>query len=129
MISYLMIVKDTLPVVLGISLEDDYMRRTVLTITSLLIMLPLSCQRDMADLAKTSRASVLFDCAIVGIIAVFAPVKENIAKEGGFIEVVKMSTIRPNTIFVGLGVLSFAFVCQHSAFIIAGSLAMPTRKR
>jgi solute carrier family 38 (sodium-coupled neutral amino acid transporter), member 11 len=29
------------------------------------------------------------------------------------------------TIFVGLGVMSFAFVCQHAAFIIAGSLQQP----
>ena len=30
---------------------------------------------------------------------------------------------------MGLGVLSFAFVCQHSAFIVAGSLERPTKKR
>jgi sodium-coupled neutral amino acid transporter 11 len=36
---------------------------------------------------------------------------------------------RGDTIFVGLGVLSFAYVCQHSAFIIAGSLNNPTSKR
>ena len=37
--------------------------------------------------------------------------------------------IRPETVFVGLGVLSFAFVCQHSAFLIAGSLERPTIRR
>jgi solute carrier family 38 (sodium-coupled neutral amino acid transporter), member 11 len=36
---------------------------------------------------------------------------------------------RGPTIFIGLGVLSFAYVCQHSAFIIAGSLIRPTSKR
>ena len=37
--------------------------------------------------------------------------------------------IKYDTLFVGVGVLSFAFVCQHSAFIIAGSLEKPTKQR
>ena len=38
------------------------------------------------------------------------------------IDLLKNDIVHPKTVFVGLGVLSFAFVCQHSAFIIAGSL-------
>lgn len=41
----------------------------------------------------------------------------------------KDNIIHYDTIFVGMGVLSFAFVCQHSAFIIAGSLERPTKER
>lgn len=34
-----------------------------------------------------------------------------------------------STVFIGLGVLGFAFVCQHSAFLNAASLVRPTRDR
>ena len=37
--------------------------------------------------------------------------------------------IKFETIFVGLGVLSFAFECQESVFLVAGSLDNPTAKR
>jgi len=45
------------------------------------------------------------------------------------IDLVTHDIVHPKTIFLGVGVLSFAFVCQHQAFIIAGSLDRPTRKR
>jgi hypothetical protein len=80
----------------------------------------------MADLAKTSRLSVLIDTLLVLVVAYKSPVSwdrlEIVWDEPDF-------WIRMETIFVGLGVLSFAFVCQHSAFIIAGSLDNPTITR
>ena len=39
------------------------------------------------------------------------------------------STFRPSTCAIGLGVVSFAFSCQHSSLIIAGSLKDPTKER
>ena len=59
MLSYLMIVKDTLGRVL------QYDGNTCLVVTSLLIILPVSMQRDMADLARTSRISVIFNITMV----------------------------------------------------------------
>lgn len=50
MISYLMITKDTLPVVMGVSPDDVPLKNALLFIISLTIMVPLSSQRDMADL-------------------------------------------------------------------------------
>ena len=78
----------------------------------------------MADLAKTSRLNVTFDTIMVCLVLVCAPIAENWATFDW-----KKSVIHYDTIFVGLGVLSFAFVCQHSAFIIAGSLDRPTKSR
>jgi sodium-coupled neutral amino acid transporter 11 len=123
MLSYLMLVKDTLGQLLG------YDGSICLIISSLTVMLPLSLQRDMADLAKTSRFSVLFNIGLVGIIAMYSPTSESILNAGGFSSILSHSTVRPGTCFIGLGIISFAFSCQHSALIIAGSLENPTRVR
>lgn len=127
MLSYLMIVKDTLPYVLGVT--DLGMRRAILFLVSVTVMVPLSSQRDMANLAITSRLSVILDICMVCVVVYLAPIRETLASQGGFLSVLQNSTLRLDTVFVGLGVLSFAFVCQHSAFIIAGSLENPTRRR
>jgi solute carrier family 38 (sodium-coupled neutral amino acid transporter), member 11 len=127
MVSYLMVVKDTIPFVLGVSDPDT--RRALLFVISLFIMVPLSAQRDMANLAYTSRISVILDILMVGLVAYLAPIGISLEKHGGLWNVLQTSTFRIETIFVGLGVLSFAFVCQHSAFIIAGSLQNPTKLR
>jgi sodium-coupled neutral amino acid transporter 11 len=123
MLSYLMLVKDTLGQLLG------YDGSICLIISSLGVMLPLSLQRDMADLAKTSRFSVLLNIGLVGIIAMYSPTSESISNAGGFTSILSQSTVRPGTCFIGLGIISFAFSCHHSALIIAGSLENPTRVR
>ena len=70
MVSYLMIVKDTLPYVLGVT--DLGMRRALLCLISLAVMVPLSAQRDVANLAKTSRISVVLDICMVALVAYIA---------------------------------------------------------
>ena len=69
------------------------------------------------------------DSILVGIIAVFSPVKESVSEAGGIKQLLEDSTPDISTFFTGIGVLCFAFVCQHSAFIIAASLENPTRER
>ena len=83
----------------------------------------------MADLAKTSKVSVLFQCTMVLVVVIFSPVSESLHNNGGIKQIASNSIINTSTIFIGLGVLSFAFVCQHSAFIVAGSLERPTKAR
>lgn len=130
MISYLIVVKDTLPPLLGVSPDDGTTTGAVLVASSALVMLPISSQRDMADLAKTSAVSVCFDVLLVAIVAFKSPIgSRTIDDEMGQAGDAPSSIVRWDTLFVGLGVLSFAFVCQHSGFIIAGSLRNPTRKR
>ena len=146
MLSYLMIVKDTFSSILGIDERDVLMRRTVLVVISSLVILPLSCQRDMADLAKTSRMNVCFDLLMV-LVVVYLSVRQRqyyweeydgmndfeISDSDPSFDIANNTSdlwkIQWDTIFIGLGVLSFAFVCQHSAFIIAGSLEKPTKER
>ncbi|KAL3923341.1 MAG: hypothetical protein SGARI_006239, partial [Bacillariaceae sp.] len=120
-----MIIKDTWGDVLGIAQDDMLTRRCLLLTITLLINVPLSSLRDMADLAKTSRMNVTFDLIMVGLVLYMA----NLPQAWKDFDWSNATTIHFDTIFVGLGVLSFAFVCQHSAFIIAGSLEDPTKQR
>jgi sodium-coupled neutral amino acid transporter 11 len=130
MLSYLMIVKDSFSLMVGVDPDDLYMKRAILVAVSLTIMVPLSSQRDMANLSFTSRFSVVIDSILVLLVAINAPISESMERIGGLSTLFTASQIiHWDTIFVGLGVLSFAFVCQHSAFIIAGSLDRPTVKR
>ena len=83
----------------------------------------------MADLAKTSRICVLFDAFLVAMIAYYSPTSESITANDGLLSILYNSTFRPQTAFLGLGIMSFAFSCQHSSLIIAGSLKNPTVDR
>merc|ERR1711862_224640 len=58
------------------------------------------------------------------IIARYSPT-ESIQKS----VILEQPIFRPNTWPIGLGILSFAFSCQHSSLIIAGSLKSPTQQR
>jgi len=129
MVSYLMIMKDSIAGLLGVAKDDYPMKRLFLILFTAAIAFPLSAQRDMADLAKTSKVSVTFYFFIVSFILAFSPLVSTVEANGGLYETLAHSIYRGDTFFVGLGVLSFAFVCQHSAFILAGSLERPTNKR
>ena len=128
MCSYLMIVKQVFSTVLGIDDDDGMRRRAVLLVISLAVMVPISSKRDMADLAFTSRLSVIIDTILVILVVYNAPMSASLEIEGGWSGMLDHA-VHWDTLFVGLGVLSFAFVCQHSAFIIAGSLEKPTIAR
>jgi sodium-coupled neutral amino acid transporter 11 len=127
MASYLMIVKQVFSTVLGVD-DDPMQRRAVLLIISLAIMVPISSKRDMADLSFTSRLSVIIDTILVALVIYNAPISDSLEVVGGWGGMLDHA-VHWDTMFVGLGVLSFAFVCQHSAFIIAGSLDRPTIAR
>jgi len=129
MVGYLIIIKSNLSILLGVDLEDVAMARAVLMVSSLSIILPLSLERDISKLSKTSAMSVIFDCILVVIVAIYSPVRETIEREGGILPIMEESIPDISTFFIGIGVLCFAFVCQHSAFIIAASLENPTRAR
>ncbi|KAL3795824.1 hypothetical protein ACHAWO_011990 [Cyclotella atomus] len=130
MLAYLTIIKDVLPILFGIAPDDDVMKRVVMAISSLVVILPLSMQRDMADLEKTSRLNVFLNLALVGIVTWYSPVVESVDVKGGLTEVIRQEMVwDTKRFFVGFGVASFAFVCQDSSFIIAGSLDNPTKSR
>lgn len=88
-----------------------------------------SFTQDMAELSKTSTISVFFNICLVLIIAIVSPFQEAVEDSGGILKVVENSSLHPRTLFVGFGVLSFAFVSQDASFIIAGSLDNPTKEK
>ena len=131
MVAYLLIIKDTIPTILGIAYGTTggfVERELIMVATSLVVILPLAVQRDMASLAFTSVLSVLADVILVIFIAVMAPIQESVAAAGGFGQVLQQDWIN-STIFIGLGILSTALACQHSAFIVSGSLENKTQVR
>ena len=44
-LSYLCLIKDTLPVLLGVGKDDPGMERAILTVSTMLVILPISMQR------------------------------------------------------------------------------------
>jgi sodium-coupled neutral amino acid transporter 11 len=82
----------------------------------------------MSSLSFTSTLSVTADILLVFFILIFSPVTETVGKMGGFTQVIEDDSIKPG-LFIGLGVLSTAMACQHSAFIISDSLYQLTRRR
>eukprot|EP00529_Nitzschia_sp_RCC80_P010480 CAMPEP_0113441098 /NCGR_PEP_ID=MMETSP0014_2-20120614/900_1 /TAXON_ID=2857 /ORGANISM="Nitzschia sp." /LENGTH=775 /DNA_ID=CAMNT_0000331917 /DNA_START=119 /DNA_END=2443 /DNA_ORIENTATION=+ /assembly_acc=CAM_ASM_000159 len=187
MLTYLMIVKDTFSAiifghgdnVMEDSGEDDELdgddssdgwtlkqkKRILLCVVSSLVMFPVSCQRDMADLAKTSRMNVAMQIIMTFVVVYLSiqritstdstdedfiqaaaatttttttSLNDDFSSDGVEMdrppptnpyEVLTTSFVHPSTIFVGVGVLSFQYVCQHPCFIIAGSLRSPTKQR
>lgn len=132
MVAYLLIIKDTVPIVMGVGDdpgEGSFMQREfVMMVASLVIVVPLSMQRDMSSLSFTSALSVLADIVLVVIIAMFSPVQDSVANAGGLMKVINASWINYG-FFIGFGVLTTAMTCQHSAFIVSGSLDRLTSKR
>mmetsp|Transcript_117 Transcript_117/g.163 ORF Transcript_117/g.163 Transcript_117/m.163 type:complete len:421 (+) Transcript_117:288-1550(+) len=126
MVAYLLIIKDTVPHILGVHSKLE--GTLIMVVTSLSIMVPLSMQRDMASLAITSIFSVLADVILVFFIMTFSPIQESVEDAGGFGEVLLNDAVNP-TLFIGLGILSTAMACQHSAFIVSGSLENKTMTR
>lgn len=140
MVAYLLIIKDTLPVVLGLNGGDDgndgsnssfVERELVMLVTSLVIVVPLSMARDFSTLAFTSFLSVLADLFLVVFVAVMAPVEESVRNAGGIGAVLKGSGNEGGNggFFIGFGVLTIAMTCQHSAFIVSGSMERLTSAR
>jgi solute carrier family 38 (sodium-coupled neutral amino acid transporter), member 11 len=134
MCAYLIIIKDTVPTVLGITDEAStgsgsfVEREVIMLVTSLVIVLPLSMMRDMASLAMTSAISVLADIILVIFVVAYSPIKSTVSSNGGFGSVLADNWIN-SKLFIGLGVLSTALACQHSAFIVSGSLNQLTSHR
>jgi len=120
------------PVVLGLEEipgEGSFAEREfVMFITSVVIMLPLSMFRDLSTLSWTSFVSVFCDVLLVLFILMFSPIRETVGDAGGLGDVLKEQAVNPG-FFIGFGVLTLAMMCQHYAFLVAGSLSNLTTTR
>ena len=128
MLAYLIIIKDVFPILFDV--HDTDAKCFIMFVISLLVILPLSMQRDVADLEKTSRLNLILNICLVGLVVAFSPTQQSVQDSGGIMQMISDEPFLDiKTFFVGFGVCSFAFVCQDSSFIIAGSLKTPTNKR
>ncbi|KAJ3351378.1 hypothetical protein GGF32_004306 [Allomyces javanicus] len=130
MCAYTVIVGDTLPTVLkalvpSIANAPLLSREWIMVLTTLFISFPLSMQRDMAALAKTSAVSMAAIVLIVSLIILRClHLPESLLGDPK----ARFTWIGDSPI-KAIGVISFAFVCHHNTFIIYGSLDLPTLDR
>ncbi|KAI0378299.1 transmembrane amino acid transporter protein-domain-containing protein [Hypomontagnella monticulosa] len=100
-------------------------RRTVIVIFVLGVSYPLTLYRDIAKLAKASTFA-LISMTVILVTVVVQSALTPLEARGSFS--MPLLTINEN-IFQAVGVISFAFVCQHNSLLIYGSLKTPTIDR
>lgn len=81
-----------------------------------------------ASLSFTSLLSVVADVVLVALVVLYSPIQSTLEERGGFWNAIKGNLVNEN-LFIGLGVLSSAMACQHSAFIMSNSLRRKTPKK
>ncbi|KAI1388742.1 transmembrane amino acid transporter protein-domain-containing protein [Hypoxylon trugodes] len=100
-------------------------RRAAIILFILGISYPLTLYRDIAKLAKASTLA-LISMIIILITVVVQGALTPAENRGSFS--LQLLTINDG-IFQAVGVISFAFVCQHNSLLIYGSLKTPTIDR
>ena len=114
MVAYLVIIKDTNPLLFRISNYDNvnvyFKQECILVVTSVCIMVLLSIQHNMATLAFTSRLSVLAHVILVLVVACYAPVSSSI-NDSGELTAILTTDIVKSLLFMGLGILSITMAC------------------
>ncbi|KAJ1961581.1 hypothetical protein GGI12_003176, partial [Dipsacomyces acuminosporus] len=134
MASFIVIVGDTLPHVLGALLPSVasssvgkvvFSRRFVVAFFVIFMAYPLSLYRDIGKLGKTSAFAVVAMCTIIVSVIVEGPQIDSKLRAGPDSPVSFANT----GFFQAVGVITFAFVCHHNSFMIYGSLKKPTLNR
>lgn len=124
MIAYLIVIGDSIPAVaaaMSSSLRPS--RSAVIAFSAVFIVLPICCLRDLSALSTTSLVSIVADVMLVLIVLVGAPASA--AAQSLHQPISSLPLFSPN-LFIGLGTLSFAFVCMHNSFLVFRSLKEPT---
>ncbi|XP_064023550.1 putative sodium-coupled neutral amino acid transporter 11 isoform X2 [Pogoniulus pusillus] len=128
MISYNIITGDTLTKVFqripGVGPDNVLTdRHFIILLTTIIFTLPLSLYRDIAKLGKVSLTSLILTVVILVIVMVrtvtFSP---QVPKSENAWIFAKSNAVQ------AVGVMSFAFICNHNSFLIYGSLEEPTLK-
>ncbi|KAK9762839.1 hypothetical protein K7432_011035 [Basidiobolus ranarum] len=123
-VSYLIIIGDTLP-----SLAEQYVpgfgvlqnRIFGIVMSSLLFIFPLLFFRTLAPLAKFSAISI----ACLPIICIIVAIRAPSYAGSHHVEY----TVFGDNVFPAIGVMSFAYVVSHSAFLNYATLKNPSQKR
>lgn len=130
MISYNVIIGDTatkaLVRIFSLSVHDSWLlnRNTVVLLATLTVTLPLSLQRNMARLNKISLVSLLFVFLIMFFIVwrLVFPAMEVPRSPDAY-------SLIGGGITEAIGIISFAYMCHHSSFLVYESMENPTQSR
>ncbi|XP_064084050.1 putative sodium-coupled neutral amino acid transporter 11 [Macrobrachium nipponense] len=129
LISYNIIVGDTMTKVLirvtGIAEESVLAKREFIVATAtLLITLPLSLYRNITRLAKISLVSVLMIVLImISMMVKLGEMKDTVPPTSDAF------SFGGSNLASAVGIMSFAFMCHHSSFLVYESLADNTQER
>ncbi|KAI7866573.1 AAAP amino acid permease [Spinellus fusiger] len=100
-------------------------RRLCIVFFTVFVSYPLSLYRDISKLAKTSALALVAIAVIIVSVAVEGPRMPSELRGSSD----KRFTVISNEVFQAIAVISFAFVCHHSSFLIFASLKQPTLNR
>ena len=124
-VAYLVVIGDTIPLVAQLFSPDSLFasRNATISLVSIVVILPLCLLKDLSSLSWTSMLSICADIALVLIVLVAAP-------DASHNEGIKHNNISVlnSSIFVGIGTMSFAFVCQHNSFIVFRTLKVRSKQ-
>lgn len=115
MTAYMIIIGDNVPVALNyfITSGGGVSRTTVMLIAACCIILPISLLRDMSSLSWTSLLSIVADVLMVLFICIRSrDAAQN--QDTQFESPADVTFVNGASIAIGLGTISFAFVCQVS---------------
>ena len=111
-VAYMVVIGDTIPAVLNVFVSPTSIfanRALVMSVLAVTIILPLSLMRDLSSLSWSSLVSILADVVLISLVIICAPAA---ARDEGILATdVPLSFINSG-VFVGIGTMSFAFVCQ-----------------
>lgn len=131
MISYFIVIGDTIPQVFARTLSPDHFladRQNVVILTGIFIIFPISCLKHMSFLQYTSGMSLVAVIFIVCAVSIRGPPTGQDLGIHPDTDELGLNIINAD-ILAGAGALTFAFTCHHSAFIIRSSLHDPTPAR
>ena len=130
---YFIMIGDVLPPVVY-ALHGVLPKRQTVILVCAALTLPICLLRNMSALGRTSLLSTAAAATIAVTVATRGPIAANDRGPAAWYACVRkpdedLAFVRPARAFAGLGVISGAYFCQHSAFIVHDSLRNATPAR
>merc|ERR1719242_1347093 len=127
MVVYHIVIGDTIPKIFQTLTPNSILcnRPFVVTLYSIIFMLPLSMLKNMASLDKTSALSFASVIVIVFTVTIEGAKVSPYSSLSGL---ESKHLIINNQWFAGAGTMAFAFVCHHSSFVVFNSLRNRTQQ-
>ena len=123
-IAYMVIIGDCVPVVFRHLFDVAEVDRTVvILIVAVFIVLPLCLLRSISSLSYASFFSIAANLLLVLIVCIQGPITKRL---DGITAANSHFSNASDSIFAGIGAMSFTFVCQHNSFMIYRSLREPS---